>query len=75
MRGPIVKPSVAICTFCQRLRDDRRTEAGEGIWHESPIYMAMHNFKAEDIELVHTYCHYCLTFYRQFLASRNLAVQ
>ena len=70
-----MKPLVAICTFCQKVRGNGGTEAGEGTWQESPIYMAMHNFRAEDIELVHTYCHFCLPFYRQFLASRNLAVQ
>jgi len=70
-----VKSLVAICSFCQKLRDAGGTEAGNGSWQQSGIYMDMHNFRAEDIELVLTYYRYGLAFYRQVLTSRNLALQ
>ncbi len=68
-----MKPVVAICCFCQRVRDDVGSEVGEGFWQEFRNYMAMHNLRPEEIEFSHTYCPSCLAYYRDFLTSQNVA--
>lgn len=64
---------VAMCCFCDKLRDDAETEAGRGRWRDFRVYMAEHMLKPEEVIFSHTYCPGCLSYYKEFLGS-SLAV-
>ena len=62
-----MRPRVAMCCFCEKVRDDTGTEPGEGLWHEFKVYMASHMLRPEEVMFSHTYCPACLSVYRDFL--------
>src|SRR5512135_888322 len=51
-----IKHILPVCCFCQKIRDDTGTEAGQGLWHEFRIYVVAHKVRPEDITFSHTYC-------------------
>jgi hypothetical protein len=55
-----MKKILPVCCFCQKVRDDRGTEVGQGLWQEFRVYMGAHKLKPEEITFSHTYCHDCL---------------
>jgi len=64
-----MKPMVAICCFCERIRGDLGPEGGAGLWHEPHLYLARHSLYAEDFQVSQTYCPSCLTKYHQYVSS------
>lgn len=58
---------VPICCFCEKVRDDRGTEPGDGLWQDCKFYMARHMLRPGEVMLSHTYCPGCLSDYRDFL--------
>jgi hypothetical protein len=68
-----MKPIVAICCCCQKLRDDAGSKPGEGVWCDVPEYLAMRELTIGDIQLSHGYCPSCLASYRNVLAYPNRA--
>jgi hypothetical protein len=68
-----MKPIVAICCSCQKLRDDADAKPGEGLWWEVPAYLAMRELTIGDIQLSHGYCPSCLASYRTVFESQNRA--
>ncbi len=68
-----MRPIVAICCFCQKLRDDSDSKPGTGPWGEVAVFLKMHGLKIEDIQFSHGYCPSCLADYRICLASENRA--
>ncbi len=69
-----MKQLVAMCCFCEKVRDDVGTEPGMGIWQEFKIYMAKYMLKPREVMFSHTYCPGCLSYYRDFLASPQGAI-
>jgi hypothetical protein len=62
-----MRPIVAMCCFCEKLRDDTGTEPGRGLWQDFKFYMARHMLRPEEVMFSHTYCPDCLSSYRDFL--------
>jgi hypothetical protein len=70
MEAPM-KQILPVCCFCQKVRDDSGTEAGQGLWQEFRIYMVAHKLRPEDISFSHTYCHDCLSEDPRAIALRT----
>jgi hypothetical protein len=62
-----------ICCFCEKVRDDKAREPGEGGWHEFNVYMAKYMLRPEAVQLSHAYCPACLAYYKEFLTARKEA--
>lgn len=60
---------VAMCCFCEKVRDDTGTEPGGGLWQDFKFYMGTHMLRPEEVMFSHTYCPGCLSHYRDFLTS------
>lgn len=60
---------VAICCFCERVRDDIEAQPGQGQWQEFKTYMARYVLKPDQVMFSHTYCPTCLSYYRAFLGG------
>jgi hypothetical protein len=60
---------VAMCCFCEKVRDDTGTEPGGGPWQAFKFYIARHMLRPEEVMFSHTYCPGCLSVYRDFLTS------
>lgn len=59
---------VAICCFCEKVRDDRGMEPGQGLWQEFKMYMVTYRLRPDEVMFSHTYCPACLSYYRSFLS-------
>ncbi len=70
-----MRPIVAICCFCEKVRDDTGTEPGGGLWQDCKFYMARHMFRPEEVMFSHTYCPGCLSNYKDFLTPSKGANQ
>ena len=55
-----MKQILPVCCFCKKIRDDRGTEAGQGVWQNLENYLAARKLRPEDITFSHTYCDGCL---------------
>lgn len=69
-----MKQLVAICCFCEKVRDDKGPEAGRGIWQEFRVYMAQHMLRPEEIAFSHAYCPGCLSYHLNVLASSTTVI-
>ena len=58
---------VAMCCFCEKVRDDTGTEPGGGLWQEFTFYMARHKLRPEEVMFSHAYCPGCLSDHQDFL--------
>jgi hypothetical protein len=56
-----MRPIVAMCCFCEKVRDDRGTEPGGVLWQDFTIYMSIHMLKPEEVMFSHGYCPGCLS--------------
>ena len=70
-----MRPIVAMCCFCEKVRDDTGTEPGQGLWQDFKFYMARHMLRPEEVMFSHTYCPGCLSDYRGFLTSPKRATK
>lgn len=66
---------VAMCCYCEKVRDDTGTKPGEGLWQDFKFYMACHMLRPEEVMFSHAYCPACLSHYRDFLKLPNGASQ
>jgi hypothetical protein len=62
-----MRQTLTICCFCEKIRDDQRTEAEGEVWQEFKIYMATYRLWPSDVEF---YCPTCLMSYHAFLRSQ-----
>ena len=70
-----MKHILPVCCFCQKVRDDTGTEAGQGLWQEFRIYVVAHKVRPEDITFSHTYCDGCLRDDPRAIALRTQSRQ
>lgn len=49
-----------VCCFCDKVRDDTRSEGAQGLWQDLQIYMALYELRPEDIVFAYTCCRDCL---------------
>jgi len=68
-----MKPIVAMCCFCEKVRDDIGTEPGGGLWQDFKFYLARHMLRPKEVVFSHMTCPACLSYYRDFLASQQRA--
>ncbi len=66
-----MKPMVAGCCFCEKIRGDLGPEGGVGLWYDPHLYFARHSLYAEDFQVSQTYCPSCLTKYHQTSAREK----
>lgn len=55
-----MKPTVSVCCFCDKVRDDGRNETTQRLWQELQVYTVLHKLRPEDIIIVYTCCRGCL---------------
>lgn len=65
---------LAICCFCEKVRDDKGIQTGGEVWQEFKIYMATYGLRPADVRFSHTYCPGCLASYREFLTSTQAVI-
>ena len=53
------KHILALCYWCERVRDDIGSEPGKGIWCDLQIYLDKHEVDATDISYMHVFCPEC----------------
>jgi hypothetical protein len=73
-KGGSMMQRVTVCCFCEKVRDDTGAESGRGPWQDFKLYMAIHRLRPADVRVSHTYCPGCLSYYRNFLASSETAI-
>jgi hypothetical protein len=69
-----MRPIVAMCCFCEKVRDDTGTESGGGLWQDFKYYMARHMLRPEEVMFSHAYCPGCLSAYKDFLTPSKGAI-
>lgn len=62
-----MRSRVAMCCFCENVRDDTGTQPGEGLWQHFTFYMARYLLRPEEVMFSYTYCPGCLLDYRNSL--------
>ena len=67
-----MRQELTICCFCEKIRDDRRTEAEGEVWQEFKIYMATYGLWPSEVEFCPSYCPTCLLSYHAFLRSQAI---
>jgi hypothetical protein len=55
-----MKPMLQVCCFCDKVRDDTRSEDAQGLWQSLQIYMVLRKLRAEDVAFAYTCCRDCL---------------
>jgi hypothetical protein len=55
-----LKSILPVCCFCDKVRDDTRSEATQGLWQDLQIYMVLRKLRPEDIVFAYTCCRDCL---------------
>jgi hypothetical protein len=55
-----IQSILPVCCFCDKVRDDTRNEAGQGLWQDLQIHMVMRKLRLEDIVFAYTCCRDCL---------------
>jgi hypothetical protein len=56
-----MKKILPICCFCEKVRDDAGTEAGEGLWQDMKIYMVSRGLRPLTTSFAYGCCPDCLT--------------
>ncbi len=55
-----MKSMLSVCCFCDKVRDDTRSEAVQGLWQDLQIYMGLRKLRREDIVFAYTCCRDCM---------------
>ena len=55
-----LKSILPVCCFCDKVRDDTRSEIAQGLWRDFQNYMASNKLRPEDIAVAYTCCRDCL---------------
>ena len=56
-----MKQILPICCFCEKIHDDARTEAGEGLWQDMKIYTVSRGLRPMNTVFAYGCCPDCLT--------------
>lgn len=60
-----------ICCFCEKVHDDARTEAGEGLWQDMKISMVSRGLGPMNTIFAYSCCPDCLTDDPRAIAYRT----
>lgn len=66
-----MKEILPICCFCEKVRDDAGTEAGEGLWQDMKSHMVSRGLRPLNTILAYGCCPDCLTDDPRAIAFRT----
>jgi len=66
-----MKEILPICCFCEKVRDDAETEAGEGLWQDMKTHMGSRGLRPLNTTFAYSCCPACLTDNPQASAFRT----
>ncbi len=66
-----MKQILPICCFCEKVRDDAETGAGEGLWQDMKVYMVSRGLRPLKTAFAYGCCPDCLTDDPRAIAFRT----
>ncbi len=70
-----MKESVAICCFCDKVKEKTQDEPGPGRWQELESYMGSHKLKRENLIATYSCCAACLKEDPHAVAFRTRSIR
>jgi hypothetical protein len=67
----LMKQILPVCCFCDKVRDDTRSEAAQGLWQDWQVYMVSQKLRPEALPLAYTCCRDCLKHDPRAIAFRT----
>ena len=50
---------IALCYWCEKVREDSGTHQGEGDWCDLELYLKNHQITSQELSFMHTFCPSC----------------
>jgi len=64
-------PMLLVCCFCDKVRDDTRSQTSQGLWRDLRTHMMSHKLRREETIISYTCCRDCLQCDPRAIAFRT----